>query len=49
LPLRPGTTVAVGNALSHVIVTEVLEAKDYIAERCDPKEFARWTDFIRQP
>ena len=49
LPLRPGTNVAVVNALSHVIVTEGLEAKDYIAERCDPKEFARWTDFIRQP
>ncbi len=49
LPLRPGTNVAVVNALSHVIVTEGLEAKAYIAERCDPKEFARWTDFIRQP
>ena len=48
LPLRPGTNVAVVNALSHVIVTEGLEAKAYIAERCDPKEFARWTDFIRQ-
>ena len=49
LPLRPGTNVAVVNALSHVIITEGLEAKAYIAERCDPKEFARWTDFIRQP
>ena len=49
LPLRPGTNVAVVNALSHVILTEGLEAKAYIAERCDPKEFARWTDFIRQP
>jgi formate dehydrogenase major subunit len=49
LPLRPGTNVAMVNALSHVILTEGLEAKAYIAERCDPKEFARWTDFIRQP
>ncbi|MEP7173503.1 MAG: formate dehydrogenase subunit alpha, partial [Aestuariivirga sp.] len=49
LPLRPGTNVAVVNAISHVILTEGLEAKAYIAERCDPKEFARWTDFIRQP
>ncbi|HUQ36852.1 MAG TPA: formate dehydrogenase subunit alpha [Aestuariivirga sp.] len=49
LPLRPGTNVALVNALSHVILTEGLEAKAYIAERCDPKEFARWTDFIRQP
>ncbi len=49
LPLRPGTNVAVVNALSHVILTEGLEDKAYITERCDPKEFARWTDFIRQP
>ncbi len=49
LPLRPGTNVALVNALSHVILTEGLEAKAYIAERCDPKEFARWSDFIRQP
>jgi formate dehydrogenase major subunit len=49
LPLRPGTNVAMVNALSHVILTEGLEAKAYIAERCDPKEFARWADFIRQP
>jgi formate dehydrogenase major subunit len=49
LPLRPGTNVAVVNALSHVILTEGLEARAYIAERCDPKEFARWTDFIGQP
>jgi formate dehydrogenase major subunit len=49
LPLRPGTNVAMVNALSHVILTEGLEAKAYIAERCDPKEFARWSDFIRQP
>lgn len=49
LPLRPGTNVAMVNALSHVILTEGLEDKAYIAERCDPKEFVRWTDFIRQP
>jgi formate dehydrogenase major subunit len=49
LPVQPGTNVAVINAFAHVILTEGLEAKAYIAERCDPKEFARWTDFIRQP
>jgi formate dehydrogenase major subunit len=49
LPLQPGTNVAVVNALSHVILTEGLEDNAYIAERCDPVEFARWTDFIRQP
>jgi formate dehydrogenase major subunit len=48
LPLQPGTNVAMVNALSHVILTEGLENKSFIAERCDPKEFARWTDFIRE-
>ena len=49
LPLQPGTNVAIVNALSHVILTEGLENKTYIAERCDPVEFARWTAFIREP
>ncbi len=49
LPLMPGTNVAVVNALSHVILTEGLENKAYIAERCDPVEFRRWCDFIREP
>jgi formate dehydrogenase major subunit len=48
LQLRPGTNVAIINALAHVIVTEGLEAKDFIAERCDTVEFARWTEFIRE-
>jgi formate dehydrogenase major subunit len=49
LPLQPGTNVAIVNALAHVILTEGLENKAYIAERCDPQEFARWTAFIREP
>jgi formate dehydrogenase major subunit len=49
LQLRPGTNVAVINALAHVIVTEGLENKTFIAERCDTAEFSRWTDFIRDP
>jgi formate dehydrogenase major subunit len=49
LPLMPGTNVAIVNALSHVILTEGLENKAYIAERCDPVEFGRWCDFIREP
>ena len=48
LPLQPGSNVAMVNALSHVILTEGLENKSFIAERCDPTEFARWTDFIRE-
>jgi formate dehydrogenase major subunit len=49
LKLMPGTNVAVINALAHVIVAEGLEKKDYIAERCDPKEFAKWRAFILDP
>jgi formate dehydrogenase major subunit len=49
LPLLPGTNVAIINALAHVIVTEGLENKAFIAERCDTAEFARWTQFIRDP
>ena len=48
LQLRPGTNVAVINAMAHVIVTEGLENKGFIAERCDQTEFARWTQFIRE-
>ncbi len=49
LPLLPGTNVAIINALAHVIVTEGLENKAFIAERCDTVEFTRWTQFIRDP
>ncbi|MEO6608984.1 MAG: formate dehydrogenase subunit alpha [Aestuariivirga sp.] len=48
LQLRPGTNVAVVNAMAHVIVTEGLENKAFIAERCDTTEFARWTQFISE-
>ncbi len=49
LPLMPGTNVAIVNALAHVIVTEGLENKSFIEERCDTAEFARWVQFIRDP
>ena len=48
LPLLPGTNVAIINALAHTILTEGLEAKAFIAERCDSEEFTRWTQFIRE-
>jgi formate dehydrogenase major subunit len=47
LQLKPSTNVAVVNAISHVIVSEGLENRAYIDERCDPVEFARWGAFIR--
>src|SRR5215471_4585889 len=49
LPLRPGTNVAVLNALAHVIVTEGLEKKDFIAARCDNEGYKTWREFIVDP
>jgi formate dehydrogenase major subunit len=47
LQLLPGTNVAVVNAISHVIMTEGLENRAFINERCEPKDFALWEAFIR--
>jgi formate dehydrogenase major subunit len=49
LPLRPGTNVAILNALAHVIVTEGLEKKDFIAARCDAEGYKAWREFIVDP
>ena len=49
LQLRPGTNVAVVNALAHVIVTEGLVAEAYVAERCEPEAFERWRAFVAKP
>ena len=46
LQLRPGTNVAVINAMAHVIVTEGLQNQKFIDERCDLTEFYRWMQFI---
>jgi formate dehydrogenase major subunit len=49
LALRPGTNVALINALAHVIVTEGLADKDFVRERCDDVEFEAWRAFIVDP
>ncbi|MBS0450724.1 MAG: formate dehydrogenase subunit alpha [Proteobacteria bacterium] len=49
LQLRPGTNVAVVNALAHVIVTEGLVAEQFVAERCDPLSFSQWREFVAKP
>jgi len=49
LQLTPGTNVAVINALAHTIATEGLMDAAFVAERCDPADFAMWLDFIRRP
>ena len=47
LALAPGTNVAVVNAFSHVIVTEGLVDREFVAERCE--DFDQWESFIAQP
>ncbi len=46
LALLPGSNVAFINAMAHVIITEGLEAKEYIAERCEPEAYQKWRAFI---
>ncbi|MBW4089724.1 MAG: formate dehydrogenase subunit alpha [Proteobacteria bacterium] len=49
LPLRPGTNVAMLDALAHVIVTEGLVDQDYVRARCDAEAFADWAAFVAEP
>jgi len=44
LQLRPGTNVAVVNAMAHVVVTEDLVDESFVAARCE--EFDQWAEFI---
>ncbi|SDL60492.1 formate dehydrogenase major subunit [Modicisalibacter muralis] len=46
LALRPGTNVALVNALAHVVIDEGLEDTQFIAERCDTQAYQAWRDFI---
>ncbi len=47
LQVRPGTNVALINAMSHVVVTEGLVDREFVAERCE--DFAAWVRFISAP
>jgi len=46
LPLRPGTNVAVLNALAHTIVTEGLVNERFVREFCDRDAFEYWAAFV---
>jgi formate dehydrogenase major subunit len=48
LALKPGTNVAVLNAIAHVVVTEGLVAEAFVRERCDPANFVSWARFIAE-
>ena len=47
LQLAPGTNVALVNALAHVVVTEGLVDREFVAERCE--DFETWERFIARP
>jgi formate dehydrogenase major subunit len=49
LKLRPGTNVALINALAHVVVTEGLVKEDYVRARCEVDSFEKWRDFVALP
>lgn len=46
LQLKPGTNVALINALAHVVVTEGLLDEAFIHQRCEEKAFQQWRSFI---
>jgi len=49
LQLLPGTNVAIVNAIGHVVVTEGLVDKGFVADRCDMVSFTAWERFIALP
>jgi formate dehydrogenase major subunit len=48
LQLRPGTNVALINALAHVAVTEGLTQEQYIADRCEADSYKKWRTFVSE-
>ncbi len=46
LQLKPGTNVALINAIAHTILSEGLEDRAFIESRCDIDEYDAWYDFI---
>jgi formate dehydrogenase major subunit len=46
LQLKPGTNVAIINAMAHVVVTEGLINERYVVEHCDLNDFESWARFI---
>ncbi|WP_374088653.1 formate dehydrogenase subunit alpha [Methylomicrobium lacus] len=46
LKLRPGTNVALINALAHVVVTEGFIDEAFVDSRCDLESFNKWRRFI---
>ena len=49
LALKPGTNVAVLNAIAHVVVTEGLVDEAFVRDRCDLAAFESWARFVADP
>ncbi len=49
LQLRPGTNVAIINALAHVVIAEGLYNEAFVRERCELAAFEKWKAFILAP
>ena len=48
LALRPGTNVAMVNAIAHVIVTEGLVNEPFVNAKCDLASFEQWRNFVAE-
>ncbi len=48
LPVRPGTNVALFNAIAHVVVTEGLTKEQYVADRCEVDSYNKWKAFVAE-
>ena len=49
LQLQPSTNVAIMNAIGHVIASENLIDRKFVARRCEKGDFFRWEEFIKRP
>ena len=49
LALKPGTNVAMINALAYVAISEGLINESFIRERCEVDAFTAWREFILRP
>ena len=48
LKLRPGSNVALVNAIAHVIVTEGLTKEDFVNIRCEVDSYQKWKTFVSE-